>query len=52
MDGKLGHGDAERCAIPTVVSALIEHDISMVTCGGDHSIAASEKKKELFAWGG
>ncbi|XP_031486010.1 ultraviolet-B receptor UVR8 isoform X2 [Nymphaea colorata] len=50
-DGQLGHGDAEDRLLPTVLSALNDHEIVSVTSGADHTTAYSETLAQVYSWG-
>ncbi len=43
--GQLGQGAVKDLSIPTVVSGLIDSDITMIACGAEYSIAVSAEKE-------
>lgn len=47
----MGHADAEDRTLPTLLSALDDHDIVSVTCGADHTTAYSDSRLEVYSWG-
>ncbi|XP_075228227.1 E3 ubiquitin-protein ligase HERC2 isoform X3 [Lycorma delicatula] len=48
--GRLGHGDNNSKEEPTLISALVEHRIVKIACGGTYS-AAVTSQGELYTWG-
>lgn len=50
-DGQLGHGDAEDCHMPTIISYLDDCEITSVICGADHTTAYSDARLLVYSWG-
>jgi alpha-tubulin suppressor-like RCC1 family protein len=48
--GQLGLGDKKSKNTPTNVESLVEHFITKVACGGDHTLAITDIGV-CFAWG-
>ena len=50
VDGQLGIGSRREAKVPNLVTALKDDSIVLISCGGDYSMALSERGT-LFAWG-
>ena len=48
--GKLGHGNSDDKAIPTLVTALKSHKVVDVACGDSHTLCATDQGK-VFVFG-
>lgn len=48
--GQLGIGDKKNKHTPTNVEALVDHFITKVACGSEHTLALSDTGV-CFAWG-
>lgn len=47
--GQLGHGNKHNKTVPSVVEALLESQITQISCGWSHSVALSNIG--VFTWG-
>ena len=50
-DGQLGHGDAEDCHKPTIISDLDGCEITSVICNIDHTITYLDTRLVVYSWG-
>jgi alpha-tubulin suppressor-like RCC1 family protein len=48
--GRLGHKDDDPEYQPRVVESLLGHNVTMIACGGSHTIALNGKG-QVFSWG-
>lgn len=42
--GRLGHKDDKPRFLPNVVESLLGHNVTMIACGGSHTIALNSKE--------
>ncbi|XP_019854073.1 PREDICTED: ultraviolet-B receptor UVR8-like [Amphimedon queenslandica] len=48
--GRLGHKDDKPRFLPNVVESLLGQNVTMIACGGSHTIALNSKG-QVFSWG-
>ena len=49
-DGQLGHGDAEDCHKPTIISDLDGCEITSIICGTNHTSTYSDIRLVVYSW--